>query len=66
MERGDMIMERKVKDMKLNAFFVIGILIYILYSVIDRFIVRISNIIAIPIIVIGLLCIAIGFFIMKK
>lgn len=39
----------------------IGILIYILYSLVDRFIVRISNIVAIPLMIFGILMIVVGY-----
>lgn len=39
----------------------VGLLIYVLYSLVDRFIVRIPDIIAIPIMILGIVMIVAGF-----
>lgn len=48
--------------MKINILIVIGVLIYVVYSIVDRFIYHFQNKIAIPIIIIGLIFILIGGF----
>ncbi len=52
--------------MKTNTLVVIGNLIYVIYSLVDRFIVRIPDILAIPIMVIGIAMILGGFVKMRK
>ncbi|HHY24844.1 MAG TPA: hypothetical protein GX527_11570 [Clostridiaceae bacterium] len=46
---------------KMNTLMKIGLLIYVIYSLVDRFIVGIPNIIAIPVMILGLVMIIIGF-----
>lgn len=47
---------------KMNISTRVGILIYILYSLVDRFIIRIPDIVAIPIMILGILIIGVGSF----
>ena len=46
---------------KLNIFTKLGVLIYVLYSIVDRSIIKISNPIAIPVMILGIIFIIIGF-----
>lgn len=52
--------------MKINTLIAIGNLIYLIYSLVDRFIVRIPDIVAIPIMIIGIAMIIGGFVKMRK
>ena len=47
--------------MKINTLIAIGNLIYVVYSLVDRFIIRIPHIVAIPIMIIGITIILGGF-----
>lgn len=47
--------------MKINTLIAIGNLIYVVYSLVDRFIIRIPDIIVIPIMIIGITIILGGF-----
>lgn len=43
-----------------NVLIIIGILIYVLYSVVDRFFYRVPNVVAYIVMGLGLLCLFIG------
>ena len=49
-----------------NTLIAIGNLIYVVYSLIDRFIIRVPDIVAIPIMIIGIAMIIGGFVKMRK
>lgn len=51
---------------KLNIFTKLGVLIYVLYSIVDRSIIKISNPIAIPVMILGIIFIIIGFIKVNK
>ena len=50
----------------MSIFAVLGLLIYTTYIIVDRFVVKLPNKMAIPILVIGIACMAIGFVQMKR
>lgn len=52
--------------MKINTLIAIGNLIYVVYSLVDRFIVSIPDIVAIPMMIIGIAMILGGFVKMRK
>lgn len=45
---------------KVSVLTMIGVLLYVVYSLIDRFIVEIPDIAAIPVIMVGTICILTG------
>ncbi len=45
---------------KVSVLTTIGVLLYVVYSLIDRFIVEIPDIVAIPVIIFGTICILTG------
>jgi hypothetical protein len=49
-----------------NLATTIGVLLYVLYSVVDRFVVEIPNAIAIPVMVLGIILIIGGFLMARK
>ncbi|QQY79641.1 hypothetical protein EDD65_11222 [Keratinibaculum paraultunense] len=51
--------------MKINTLIAIGNLIYVVYSLVDRFIMRIPDIVAIPMMIIGIAIILGGFVKMR-
>lgn len=46
---------------KMSSLMKIGVFIYVIYSLVDRFIVGIPNIVAIPVMILGIVMIVIGF-----
>ena len=45
----------------MNIFVIVGLLINVAYNMVNRFVVKIPSKIAIPILVIGIACLVIGF-----
>lgn len=50
----------------MNKFIMIGLIIDVVYIIINRFIVKIPHKIAIPVLVTGIVCLVIGFVQMKQ
>ena len=50
----------------MNIFVIVGLLINAVYIIVNRFVVTVPNKVAIPILVVGIACIVIGFVQMRQ